>query len=403
MPHDEKIPYAMPVNVGRSSLTPVGIFLMWLCLASACITPFEPAYRMESNDILVVEGMILEGSATVIKLSRSKVINSEEDEYRYVEDAAVSISCSDGTDIPLRWNGVKGQYVPVSEVHFHDGLTYTVEIAAGDKQYRSEALVPLQTPPIDEVSYITGNDGTQVDLRVSTHDATGKTKYYRWAYEEDWEVKMDMFVTLRYDPETNSIITGMNRETSNNTYYCWGKETSTSLLLGDATQIAGGIIKDQVLLQRKVTARDSRFSYLYCFTVRQYAIGEDAHAYFRNLKRNTEETASVFAPIPSEMQGNLHCTSHPEEPVVGFLIAATEASSRLYIPAEDVTKMSYPETCGAFGPYPASESRLHYGNRRIWKEDIAGWYIWTNTRCVDCTKHNLATKTKPDFWPNNHL
>ena len=114
---------------------------MWLCLASACITPFEPAYRMESNDILVVEGMILEGSATVIKLSRSKVINSEEDEYRYVEDAAVSLSCSDGTAIPLRWHGVKGQYVPVSEVHFHDGLTYTVEIAAGDKQYRSEALV----------------------------------------------------------------------------------------------------------------------------------------------------------------------------------------------------------------------------------------------------------------------
>jgi hypothetical protein len=357
----------------------------------------------EANEILVVEGMILEDRATVVRLSRSKALDAEED-YRYITDAVVSVLGSDGTTTPLEWNGVKGEYVPVFSLYFKDGATYILEILADGKLYRSEDLIPLRTPPIDEINYLSRNNGTQVDILLSTHDPEGKTKYYRWTYEEDWEVKMEIFVTVRFDPETNLIVDGLTRETSNNTYYCWGRETSTTFHLEDVTQVKGGMVKDRLLLHRSLTVRDTRFSYLYCFTARQYAIGEDAYAYFGNLKRNIEETGSIFAPMPAEMKGNVHCVSHPQEVVIGFLTASTESLSRLYIPCEDLPGMTYPEvSCGVIGPFRGSESMLHYGTHRILKADGADLYLWTNSRCVDCMTHNRATKNKPTFWPNDHL
>jgi hypothetical protein len=251
----------MPENP-KTGLFALSLYTAWLFLATACITPFEPTYLAESNEILVVEGMILEDSATIIKLSRSKALDAEEGDYRYVTDAAVVILCSDGTTIPLRWNGVNGEYIPVSDIRFKDGATYALEILADDRVYRSDNLMSLRTPPIDDISHITRNDGTQVDIRISTHDPEGKTEYYRWAYEEDWEVKAEYAALLRYDPERKTVVE-QTLETSNNRYYCWGRNISNTIILGNAQNIEGAVIKDHILLQLSQSDAESRFSYLY--------------------------------------------------------------------------------------------------------------------------------------------
>jgi hypothetical protein len=370
-------------------------------LATACITPFEPAYLSESGGILVVEGMILEGSATVVRLSRSKAPDAEGEDYRYVTDAAVYVLCSDGTEIPLRWNGVKGEYVPASAIDFKDGVTCALEIRADGKQYRSDDLMPLQTPPIEALSYITRNDGTETEIRISTRDQEGKTAYYRWTYEEDWEIRAEYVALLRYDPE-RMLVVEQSLETGNNRYYCWGRDVSNTVILGNARNMEGGVIKDQVLLQLKQEDAGSRFSYLYSIHVKQYAVSREAYEYFDNMRRNTQNTGSIFSPIPSELRGNIHCLTDPEEYVIGYIPATTEESDRLYIHASDIPGMIPRYYCSEIIS-AKSLMEVYQDGYGISARNTAETYSFRPVRCVDCTTHEHATKNKPAFWPNDHL
>jgi hypothetical protein len=352
--------------------------------------------------MLVVEGNIMEPYGTIIRLSRTKALNTT-DAYEHISSALITISCDDGTHYTaeLKKEGddiVPGTYTINEKIAFTRGTAYTLNIRIGDKQYQSDPITPLRTPEIEDVNYITRNDGKQVDIRVSTSDPEGEIKYYRWACDEDWEYTAPEYATHRWNPELE-VIEPLSRQ-GVNTYYCWDKGHSTTFALGSTDKLTSAILKNNTILQ--LQGGTTRFLYLYSVLVRQYAITKEAYEYFGNLQKNIEEAGSVFAPQPTELSGNIHNIAHPEEVVIGFVTASTETSRRLYIPAEELPAMKTYYYCEDDATGGASEAiRLYASHWRIAYPINTSRYRWLLIRCVECMELG-GTKDKPDWWPNDH-
>jgi len=392
-----------------------------LASVASCISTYEPSASTDDNDpLLVVEGIITDSESAYIQISQTRTLTQNADRF-YVSDfypASVEgiIRCSDGTDIQLqRAKDTAGVVTmrPVQTIRLAPEQTYTLELRIDGKSYITDPIAPMQTPEIDDVSfeYIAGSEGVRgdeefiepsVQFYLSTHDPDQGTEYYLWKYDENWEVRVQYYTTLRYDPVTKQIFDDMTLETSHNTYYCWAKDYSKGYVLGNATQQAGGRIVNAPLYRVSRTMYDSRFSYLYCLTAKQYAISKEAYLYFENVRKNSESTGGLFSPIPVEMDGNIHCVTNPEERIIGYIIAADESIKRVFINMEDTPDMIYhPEDCTEIPQ--ALENRYPYG-LGVWKKgDLGGSaYDFTDRRCVDCFVHNNANKDKPPFWPNDH-
>lgn len=380
----------------RNSIILIILYLFFV----SCITEYDAGYIESTAGILVVEGMILEPEGTFVKLSRTKSINSNLP-YESVTTAKVNVLCDDGTIYPLENEIVNGMYILKEPLSFNPSANYAIEIHLDGKIYQSDYIEAIRTPEIDEVSWVTENDGQQVNIRVSTHDSGNAVQYYRWVYKEDWEIVANYYSMYRYDPSIPGVVE-QNLLSSNNRYYCWGQDSSKSFILGSSEKQAESVIKNHKILELK--AGDSRFSYLYSIEVRQYALNKDAYNYFQNLQKNIEETGSLFAPLPTEMEGNIRCISDPEESVIGFIPVTTERKARIYIKKEEVPEMQLYYHCGEVQEFPYTQStEAYHAGLGILSDNSPKGYNWVPIRCVDCLTLYKATKNKPYWWPNDHL
>jgi len=386
----------------------IGYTVLSYFLAS-CISVFEPVGVEHRAGILVVEGMITE-TGTTIQLSRTvqtgeklTVINFEDlnraiihviDESNNVI-AIAERQIEDGVSTP-------GAYIVNDSFSFIPGMKYALDIQFDGKHYRSAYVSPVHTPAIDEVSWKL-NDDHSIDIFVSTHDPENKTNYYRWSFEEDWEIRASLLTYYRYDPETDEVIyLDLNRDSR---YYCWASDHSKSLLLASSVKYTDVTIKNYKI--HSFQPGNSRYSYLYSILVRQYGLEEEAWLYFDNLQRNMDESSSIFAPQPSEKTGNIQCLSDPDETVIGYITASEVATCRLYIPMAELQFNNLEDQ------YNCSELDIDL-LREIRPKGPAYAFLFMNLgiinvnpydfrsiECLDCTRRG-GIKTKPAFWPNDH-
>lgn len=373
-----------------------------------CITPYEPGVTNDTAGILVVEGMILEPTGTFVKLSRTIPLSSD-GSYESVGDARVKVIDDNGKEYILEHqHSTPGMYICLTPIQFEKDKQYAVDIMVGSRHYRSDFTSPVYTPEIEKLDWKANEEGTMVDIQVSAHDPENKVKYYRWVYEEDWEIISDQFTSYYWDAENKYVRNGMDIMTSFNRFYCWGNDRSKTFILGSSEKYENSKIKDNTILRHQASDMNSRFSYLYSICVKQYGISLEAYTYFQNLQKNIDEAGSIFAPLPTEMEGNIKCIEYPDEPVIGFIVATTEKTSRLYIDKEDVPEMRIKYFCSNTVLYKLSESISAAGSglepiAEEWKDGTLVGYYWMEKHCVNCLSHPGGTKNKPEWWPNNHL
>ena len=374
----------------------IGIMLF----PTGCIMPFEPVGMSETGGILVVEGMIL-NEGTTIKLSRTVSLYNEsfqgdlvygahvqviDDEYNVVAVAEPQIM--DGNSV----------YVVSGEISFTSGVKYALDIQTDEKHYQSAFVSPVKTPEIDEISWRQNPDGS-MDIMVTTHDPDSQTEYYRWAFEEDWEIRAADFGNFRFEMAANAIIE-QSLFSSNNRYYCWASDNSKAIILSSSERFTGATIKDKVI--HHFPTSNSRFSYLYSILVRQYGIDRETYTYLDNLRKNIEQSGSLFAPQLTEIRGNIVCLSNPDEQVIGFIAATNEVKNRIYINMEEIDgEDKY--GCEIITPRAFSRNQLNdmYATGYGILNYSDTYFVCLPIRCVDCTKRG-GTKNKPDFWPNDH-
>ena len=374
-------------------------------LLSGCITKYEAKGLREEKDILVVEGIITEGES-VITISRSNNL-TDDIPVIYVNDAIVSVECDDGTRIlaealyrrdgryTLRTGDLKldRKYRLKIEVEEEDcSANGNIQPCPTRKfEYCTDYISPILTPAIDSVFWSKKDKGQPVNIHVTTHSTVSEQLYYRWSYREDWEIMSDI----------------ASSEDFPYPFYCWNRTNSNDLLIGSAEKTVFGQLMNIIT---EINPSNRKLEVLYRIIVQQNAISKQAYDYYANIKKNTRQTASIFAPVQSELQGNIMCVTDPGKPVIGYVEISTSTQNHLYIPRSDGVYEFVNREWDCEG---VSRDWLLEENMGSIPETYVPYYwqfdlitgkptilIYIFNRCIDCTFY--GTTNKPDDWPYNH-
>src|SRR5690606_8200550 len=113
----------------------------------------------------------------------------EEDGPAAITDANVTVTDDTGNSYDFTFED--GKYLSASEFQAVHGRIYSLNITTSDGKSYSSATETLTTSsPITNVTAtpeIVGNE-KGVQIRVSSFDPTGTSKYYRYSFDETYKI-----------------------------------------------------------------------------------------------------------------------------------------------------------------------------------------------------------------------
>lgn len=370
-----------------------------------CKKPYNPSIISSPNSYLVVEGVINSGNdSTIIKLS--KTVNlSGQTTLNPILGATVFITSDQGNQFFLTDEG-NGNYSS-APLNLPASQKYQLAINIDPThQYQSDFVAVKPTSPIDSIGYIVQGNGLQ--LYVNTHDPANSSRYYRWDYAETWIFHSKYESVWVADPNTNTIVL---RNANQGIYYCFGNSISSNILLASTTKLKQDIVYQSPLTQIPFTSE--KLEVKYSILVRQYALTDKAYAFYQNMQKNTEQLGSIFDAQPTQLNGNIHNTQSPNEPVIGYVSVTNVQSKRVFILGSVV-----PSNVRTIYPYDCQQDTAVYFNKQGYNDvqnilinppyteiptqalftpfgGIYG-YLFSTTDCVDCTLR--GTTQIPSFW-----
>lgn len=369
---------------------------LMLVLATGCQSRYMPEIIANAPDYLVVEGVLnCGGGETSIRLSRTTKVNRNNDIIG--ENAAtVMVEGKDNSTVTLQHQG--------SGIYTHPNLDlvigneYRLKVQTNDgKEYLSEYVVAKLTPPIDSITWRrTPENG--VGIYINSHDNNNNTRYYRWAYDETWEIRS--FYYSKYIFE-NGVVRPRVFPTED-VSVCWRHVASTKVLLGSTAKLESDVISQIPVLA--FGFGDERLSVRYSILIRQYALEKAAFEYYDLLKKNTESLGTVFDAMPSEVKGNIRCVTNPAEPVLGFVSASDVQEKRIFISGNEVPGWNFYQDCDSIEVSYQEAAKLFettwykpYGDLVDPVTYERKGYLAGYNFCVDCTLRKGVT-TRPSFW-----
>ncbi len=266
-------------------------------------------------------------------------------------------------------------------------------------EYLSDPITIKQTPKIDSLSWEIRNQGLQ--LYVNTHDPNNKTRYYRWEYEDTYEIRTP------YESPFDYVNGKVVQRTSPPVNHCWKTQASTAIILGSSARLSQDVLKEAPLLF--IPGSSPKLWIKYSILVKQYAQSPEAYAYWENLQKTTEQLGGLFDPLPSQLTGNFHSLTNPTEPVMGFLDGYTTEQVRVFLnrPLDlpyNLLRTGYEECKLDTIPFPGQPPQplsalLGPGGGYVAIQEIPNspTYLATGTHCADC--RDTGTTTRPSFWP----
>ena len=370
------------------------IYIFLVVLFMGCIEEYVPKGIHEENNLLIVDGIISEGES-VIKLTRSVGLNGNVSNIKLVMNAQLHVESTDGTIYPFKLNSSYGDYSANIE-EFKPGEKYRLIIKLEGLEYQSDYLEPMKTPAVDTV-YVQKDNDIDASVRVSAHGTADNSKYYRWTYNEIWEIQSRIKVLAIF---VNGVPTMVYEEDGirDEGRYCWVYNRYMGYSVATSEDLTENRIVGKKLLETSI--EDERFSQLYYIDVKQNSIRKATYDYITNIEKNIEEIGSIFGPMPSEMKGNITCVTNPDNPVIGYIDVSTTTRKSLFLPyPNDIYEEGLMIICKLEEVTHISGS---YGMVSFRKDPDGIFYTVAPLKCMDC-RYNGGTKVKPPFWPNDHI
>lgn len=370
--------------------TPILLFCLCFC---CCKDAFNPQVDAKYKNLLVVEGFINIGATTTIKLSRAADLKDWQITVPE-KKAEVEIEGNKGTRL-RGLTGEDGQCVLNTENLSLDE-SYMLKIKLSDgKLYQTDYLESKASPEIDSLNFEVENKGFQI--YVHTQDPLNKTRYYKWDYQETWEVNSTFISSVEY--KDGKVV---KRDPNVNIQYCWNTAKSSNILLQTTERLSEDRVTRFPLVH--VKGNSAKVAHLYSVLVSQYGLTQNAYQYMVNMKKNTEQIGSIFDSQPSELRGNIYCISTPSEQVIGWISAGTVSQKRIFISYKDKPASGYDwvylQRCETV--ISSQDSLLYYlgGNNLLIDEQINGpniKYLLGSKECIDCRLR--GSNIRPDYWP----
>jgi hypothetical protein len=366
-------------------------WLLLLFAVGGCTQKYVSPYHLPATANLVVEGFVNVGNGpTNFTLSRASSLDSPV--IIPQTGAQVIVETQGGGSFPLTELG-NGNY-SFSQIPVDLTQQYRLRITTPDgKEYLSDFAMAKLTPPVDSVSWKLATDG--INIYVSSHDPQNNTRYYQWKYEETW--KYTSAYPSGYEYKNGAIV---SRPDSDDIFTCWKSVISTDISIATSAALNADIIYEFPLTQ--VLFSSNKLVMKYSILVKQYALTEDWYNWIEKLQKNTERLGSIFDAQPSEIAGNLHCISNPDEQVIGFVGCTSETEERIFIsrdqlPGSQVIYSGYESCTLDTLMFTLAET---FGNGSNIPVDISGsinTIKYSSAFCVDCRQMG-GTVIEPPFW-----
>ncbi len=371
----------------------------------SCVEPVTPMLNVsDTESVLVVEGQITnEVGPFRVKLTKS--IPVDVNYYSQPElDADVRIDDDKGNTFQLLGDN-SGLYETVDKNLIGvTGNTYSLSIRTADgMQYESTAELMQEVPDIDTVYFEEvkhpriGNGLTYEDnwlnILLDSHDSKEINKYWRYEFEETWQVSMLTDRVIVQHNAGNAADFSFERISINDKKRdCWITKPSSSILLASTVNSPADKIKGFIV--ESIGPGDARLHIGYSILVKQYSLNRDQYSFWKQLMDANENLGGIYSKVPAPVYGNITCCDGKTK-ALGYFAASTVKEKRLFInPSEhNVETVSAFQGCTYFD----------YSLPDWIPKSYFGTIVGTNTKvysygdfCADCNAS--GTNVKPDFW-----
>jgi hypothetical protein len=365
---------------------------------NGCKERFEPNLPVVPQGFLVVEGFINAQGPTQIKLSRTTPLDQKKT-FKAELNASIKVEGDDNTSFLLTGlpNGMYSGNATINQLR-----KYRLRIKTKDsKEYLSDFVSVKITPPIDSVSWKEEENGVQI--YADTHDPQNKTTYYRYDYDETWEIQSAFYAAYKLDRILpRQIIIRETNPSDPQIFYCWKYDTSSNIILASSAKLQNDIIRLQPILF--IPTKDERIGIRYSIQLRQYALDKEGYQFMEQMKKNTEALGTIFDPQPSRLKGNIHSLSDPTEIVIGYIPATTVREERIFITRQQLLNRGFNIVSRCTEqrvPNNYDSLSLHIPPRwphtAVFLGPAIVAYMVSDASCVDCRLRG-GINVKPSFW-----
>jgi len=304
-----------------------GLLVAVCVLVYACKEKYLPQIKDINPNYLVVDGFINTGAdSTIFSLSRtfkleSKAVVAPE------RAAIVAIENNAGASYVLPELSSKRGVYGVPALNLDQTKKYRIRIRTKDnKEYLSEFVESKVSPPVElTYDFRHGN----LNIYSNTYDATGKSRYYNYTYDETWQ----------YRAPQQSFIKIVGKQLvyrsfpQDDIYNCYHHVPSGKISIATTATLQEDRLADNLLVDILPTSQKVRIEY--SVLVKQTVLTREGFDFFETLKKNTEQVGSIFDAQPSQMFSNIKCTTNPAEVVIGFISAGTVTEKRILLVANN--------------------------------------------------------------------
>lgn len=367
----------------------------------ACVDSFTPRDLQSVEGYLVVEGNIALDGPFEIQLSRSYPITvanqTGKRSVAYVNDAVLHVKDAQGRLYPMIDTVVaNGRYTfDLSSLHLDVTTPYQLVISTPDDglQYESEPLVNRTTSDM-ELSYVIDSLAQEVRIMVSSYNPDRKASFYTWQFSETWDYVSQIAATCYFNGY--AVVPSLYPVN----HRCWKSQRSSDVLVLETEKLSENRVDSYVI--QTIPYTDIRITQHYSILVTQSALDKDAYTFYMNMRKNSNDIGSLFSPQPNEISGNIHCTSDPSVPVVGYVSVCSSVTKRLFVDCRYLPKTYYQMGTDIEYKIDTPTYVLVQATRSGYLpyeyDDVKGVSIWNVRRCVDCT-YRGGVLEPPAFWP----
>jgi hypothetical protein len=376
----------------------IGLLLLMVC----CIEPVE-IKSVTYDELLVVEGY-LSGETKQHKISLSNTSRLNDREFNAEQGASVTIQDNDGGIVSLTENEPGIYYTPIYAGS--PGKSYQLNIQTKDgRKYTSSQVKFKNTPDIKNIyaEYVGDRrpDENGVTIYLDTEDPLGLTRFYRWEYEETYEIRTPFPSNFQWTGGNNVVFRDQPVD------HCWASDSSENILIATTANLQSDkIVKHRL---RFIPAGSHLMRIKYSLLVRQYALDETSYIFWKMIHDVNETQGSLFDIQTGAVRGNIRSDASPEDLVLGYFDAGAVIEKRVFLsPANFISSgfkiPEYLSVCLNYVPVELSindiGAYMEKNHESMEISEIIGFgnvtLLLLPKFCCNCTKE--GTNVKPSFW-----
>lgn len=350
-------------------------------ISVSCIYPFDIDTEQYSGNTLVIDGNIVIGGSSTVRLSRLTIIGEQKSPERIV--ATVTLEGEKGQSLTR-----DSEPYTFNTADWDPDCRYRLVVKEKEKVYASTWTKPLEAPKITSIDF--DADETMVYVRMSAQASGDGQGYASAQYDEIWRFHTDYLRIFEYDPESNSVYPIQDPDGPDMTYYaCWRKQTGWQNIIIDYSATNGVISSYPIAMFPR---KSNRNHYEYKIMVKLRTLPEEEYRYRRQLESG-QNLGSLFSPEPGSAPTNIICESDPSVKIFGYVSISRQD---YYIATLDSKYLLYGNPGGLDVIEPDQYQSYYLMGYLPVNYTPTGEIGWGSPRCYNCVADG-GTLEEPSF------